>query len=430
MGSLCDFCDGQRSMVYCRSDVASLCLSCDRSVHSANTLSWRHTRTLLCDRCFKQPVTVRCIEEGISLCQNCDQNGHANSTLFLGHRRQTISCYSGCPSATELARIWPFVLDLPPKADSCCEQTMMGLTSINENNTSTCWEPLQESSSHDMSDMSDICRMNDADIMNATNVHTVSSSTTTANHMICDTANPAESIDSEKPKSSDGRLKEVENCEDNLYDDFAEEDELTFENYVELFGASNAHSENLFEDAGIDSLFEMKENSAANSNCQGEFVAEGSSAGQVNSVQVACNNAVSVDSMKPNQGTKADYNMAIPAKQTHSSLSRTFSSLTGESSAGEYQDCEMCSMALMGEPPWYPISSDVSIQAANRDNAVMRYKEKKKIRKFEKKIRYASRKTRADSRRRVKGRFVKAGEAFDYDPLSQAKATEYNSIFS
>lgn len=37
--------------------------------------------------------------------------------------------------------------------------------------------------------------------------------------------------------------------------------------------------------------------------------------------------------------------------------------------------------------------------------------------RFGKKIRYASRKARADTRKRVKGRFVKAGEAYDYDPL-------------
>lgn len=36
--------------------------------------------------------------------------------------------------------------------------------------------------------------------------------------------------------------------------------------------------------------------------------------------------------------------------------------------------------------------------------------------RFGKQIRYASRKARADTRRRVKGRFVKAGEAYDYDP--------------
>ncbi|GAB2275016.1 Zinc finger protein CONSTANS-LIKE 9 [Dionaea muscipula] len=54
----------------------------------------------------------------------------------------------------------------------------------------------------------------------------------------------------------------------------------------------------------------------------------------------------------------------------------------------------------------------------------MRYKEKKKTRKFEKRVRYASRKARADVRKRVKGRFVKAGDAYDYDPLSQGGACE------
>lgn len=42
--------------------------------------------------------------------------------------------------------------------------------------------------------------------------------------------------------------------------------------------------------------------------------------------------------------------------------------------------------------------------------------------RFEKKIRYASRKARADVRKRVKGRFVKAGDAYDYDPLNQTRS--------
>jgi hypothetical protein len=44
------------------------------------------------------------------------------------------------------------------------------------------------------------------------------------------------------------------------------------------------------------------------------------------------------------------------------------------------------------------------------------------IDRFDKKIRYASRKARADVRKRVKGRFVKAGEAYDYDPLCQTRS--------
>ncbi|PKU66945.1 zinc finger protein CONSTANS-LIKE 10 [Dendrobium catenatum] len=419
MGCLCDFCGGQRPMVYCRSDAASLCLACDRNVHSANALSRRHSRTLLCDRCYSQPASIRCIEESISLCQSCDWNGHGNSTSSSGHKRQTIRCYSGCPSATELARIWPFVLEFLPVEDSSCEQGIMGLLSINENSTSTHWGPPQQSST---SDMADICRMNDVEKVNTTNVHIASSSMGTAIPMLCKTDQPADSIDSTTPKSSDGRTKKVANSEDDFYDGFAVDDELTFENYEELFGASHAHSEHLFDDVGIDSIFEKKENSAANSNCQGEFVAEASSAVQVKSIQVKSSYDISVDSVMPNQGAKIDYNMSISTKQARSSLSRTFSSLTGESSASDYQDCGMSSMLLVGEPPYHPTSSDISIQAINRDNAVMRYKEKKKARMFEKKIRYASRKTRADSRRRVKGRFVKAGEAFDYDPLSQARA--------
>ncbi|XP_051135072.1 zinc finger protein CONSTANS-LIKE 9-like [Andrographis paniculata] len=111
MGGMCDFCGEQRSIVYCRSDAASLCLSCDRNVHSANALSRRHPRTLLCERCTSsQPAFVRCVEERISLCQNCDWAGHSAAPANA-HKRQIVSCYTGCPSSSELAGIWSFLLD-------------------------------------------------------------------------------------------------------------------------------------------------------------------------------------------------------------------------------------------------------------------------------------------------------------------------------
>lgn len=118
--------------MYCRSDAACLCLSCDRNVHSANALSKRHSRTLLCERCNSQPALVRCSEERITLCQNCDWMGHGTSTSSSTHKRQTINCYSGCPSAEEFSSIWSFVLDIPSIGDSTCEQEL-GLMSINEN---------------------------------------------------------------------------------------------------------------------------------------------------------------------------------------------------------------------------------------------------------------------------------------------------------
>ncbi|KAL2475812.1 Zinc finger protein CONSTANS-LIKE 9 [Abeliophyllum distichum] len=86
MGQVCDFCGEQRSMVYCRSDAACLCLSCDRTVHSANALSRRHSGTLICERCNSQPVAVRCIEEEISLCENCNWSSHAAPASAAGHK--------------------------------------------------------------------------------------------------------------------------------------------------------------------------------------------------------------------------------------------------------------------------------------------------------------------------------------------------------
>ncbi|QCD79047.1 zinc finger protein CONSTANS [Vigna unguiculata] len=288
-------------MVYCRSDAACLCLSCDRSVHSANALSRRHSRTLLCERCNSQAAFVRCVEEKISVCQNCDWLGDGVSTSWT-HKRQGISCYSGCPSAAELSSIWSFVLDIPSIREcTTCEQEL-GLMSINENSES---------------------------VGVATN----------------------------------------EKCPALCCEDFdMDEVDLNIEKYEELFG-----SEELFENGGIDSLFGTKDMSA-----------------EVN----ACSNAASADSIL---STKTEPIVC-------------FSGITGD-----YQDCgASSSMVLMGEHP----CPDNSLHSANRTNAVLRYKEKKKARKFDKQVRYASRKARADVRRRVKGRFVKA----DYDPLTTTRS--------
>jgi len=46
----------------------------------------------------------------------------------------------------------------------------------------------------------------------------------------------------------------------------------------------------------------------------------------------------------------------------------------------------------------------------DREARVLRYREKRKNRKFEKTIRYASRKAYAETRPRIKGRFAKRAE--------------------
>ncbi|CAI9758733.1 unnamed protein product [Fraxinus pennsylvanica] len=54
-----------------------------------------------------------------------------------------------------------------------------------------------------------------------------------------------------------------------------------------------------------------------------------------------------------------------------------------------------------------PISMPTQLSPMDREARVLRYREKKKARKFEKTIRYASRKAYADTRPRIKGRFAK-----------------------
>lgn len=67
----------------------------------------------------------------------------------------------------------------------------------------------------------------------------------------------------------------------------------------------------------------------------------------------------------------------------------------------------------------YSVGDDVAAAAPaeQREAKLMRYKEKRKRRRYEKQIRYASRKAYAEMRPRVKGRFAKVPDAGDVDHL-------------
>nr|GMC81696.1 zinc finger protein CONSTANS-LIKE 10-like [Ipomoea batatas] len=412
MGYICEFCGEQRSIVYCRSDAASLCLSCDRNVHSANALSRRHSRTLVCERCNSQPAVVRCTEERVSLCQNCDWMGHSNSGTGSTHKRQAVSCYSGCPSAAELSSIWSFLLDFPSVGDSTCEQGM-GSMSITDNHRRDKGTEGKNSSR----DLSTIAEGSDEPTENPS-TNWMGSSMETLDKRLHNIELPTVSTHPTSPKVCYPGTEDPSIYEDNaFYGDFnMDEVDLSIENYEELFGMSLNDPEHLFENQGIDGLFETEDMSGANSGCKGANAIEGSSIGRVNANQPACSNAASADSV---MSCKTEPNPCF-ARQGQSNIS--FSNITGESSGGDYQDCGASSMFLMGEPPWGPSGPENSLPSSSRTDAVLRYREKKKTRKFDKRVRYASRKARADVRRRVKGRFVKPGDAYDYDPLNQTRS--------
>lgn len=111
----CEFCKALRPVVFCKSDAAHLCLSCDAKVHSANALSYRHPRTLVCESCRFQPALVRCLDHQLFMCHSCDITHHHAS---LDHHKKIVSCYVGCPPAKDLAELWGFHFKDPPIAFS------------------------------------------------------------------------------------------------------------------------------------------------------------------------------------------------------------------------------------------------------------------------------------------------------------------------
>lgn len=107
MERICEFCKALRPVVYCKADAAHLCLSCDAKVHSANTLSSRHLRTVLCDSCRFRPANIQCLDHRTFMCRVCDRNLHGVSSQ---HQKRAIRSYMGCPSAKDFAALWGFDL--------------------------------------------------------------------------------------------------------------------------------------------------------------------------------------------------------------------------------------------------------------------------------------------------------------------------------
>nr|AIE41598.1 zinc finger protein CONSTANS-LIKE 7 [Lagerstroemia indica] len=370
MGVLCDFCGEQRCMVYCKSDAACLCLSCDRNIHSANALSKRHLRSLVCERCHSQPSAVRCIEEKISLCQNCSWS------LPMDQKRQTINCYSGCPSAAEFSKIWSFFSVDRSACDP--EEVSMILEEGDESLPQCQLLPMDYSEKDAAMDTiaPDYERFHDR-----------------------------ESLYSLNQKDCSSKLKDLGSINDTSYRDFnISDDDLDLDDYKVMFDESVDNPQQFYDDGGFDSLFE-----------RGKWCGNmpKPSSSKSATMKQACSNIVSADSTT---SCKSDSNISVPGAEP-STHSISLSALAAECNFGDHTDYGGFPSAIMEERSCNHLCTESQFSSAIRDDAVLRYKEKRKSRKFDKKIRYASRKARADVRKRVKGRFVKAGDPYDYDPL-------------
>ncbi|XP_010488215.1 PREDICTED: zinc finger protein CONSTANS-LIKE 12-like isoform X2 [Camelina sativa] len=345
----CDHCATAQAVIYCKSDLAKLCLNCDVHVHSANPLSHRHTRSLICHKCYSQPAVIRCLDDKVSYCQGC--HWHASNCSVLGHKLQTLNPFSGCPSPTDFVRMWSSILE---PSVSGLVSPFVGSFPLNGPNN----------------DVFGMAKINELDGL-------IASSYSMVPHNISYTQNLSD--------QSSFFCMESKGCPDlilKLEEDLCEElnldnAPLNFDVGDDIIGCSS--EEHIEPDHTVPNCLLIDKDNTS----------------------LTASNFTTID--KALETTS-------PGQQDYTSYQ------SGETSAADYQDCGMNPGFIMSEAPW---ESNLELRCPQaRNQAKLRYKEKRLKRTFGKQIRYASRKARADTRKRVKGRFVKAGDNYDYDPSS------------
>ncbi|KAL1562392.1 putative zinc finger protein CONSTANS-LIKE 11 isoform X3 [Salvia divinorum] len=365
----CEICRVVRAMVYCKSDGAALCLKCDGYVHSANAVSLRHLRSLICDRCLSEPAVVRCLDEKLSLCEECDTGGCRHL------RRAKLNFYGGCPSVAELYKMWP-----PEQEFGGNENEILpfGTWPISSPPPPPPPPPKFLPSTYGR----------ECDIM---------------------------FFESGLEKSCGETTKDLVINQEN--EDMCSVDidgmPLSFGSGYEMF--QNTQARFPCDDGGLTALLLEKNNSVAESN----ITHEASMPAQNDCIGLQPPPLVGGGTTSLMQGMSSGVLMSPPDISlgfgANGQASSSLPLIKGETSMSEYQDCGLSPLFLTGDSRWDSNFEAMSSPHA-RDKAKMRYNAKKKTRTFGKQIRYASRKARADTRKRVKGRFVKSGETYDYDP--------------
>ncbi|XP_022771006.1 zinc finger protein CONSTANS-LIKE 13-like [Durio zibethinus] len=360
---LCDYCNQPKALLYCRADSAKLCFSCDREVHSANQLFSRHSRSQLCDSCDNSPASIFCETEQSVFCSNCDWESHRFSSYSL-HDRRPLEGFTGCPSVSELVTFFG-IEHLGNKAPFSSEEKV-GCGGGGEDDgllDLMSWETPVISGFDDLIDSSDFDHG-----FNPTDVPPLPK-------------NRNASCGQHKEEILH-QLRELANSEPTL----------SFEkNDVEAI-------------IGFHSLIPETDNlqpGSVHTSCKYDaypisFPACESSPPPCFSDNVEMGNQVFLPFSQLRGCTEES--AMVPDKRLDSS--RTIH--VNDSLEDEQQH-----QIAAGTSSTLPRFAVHELNSQERVSAISRYKEKKKTRRYDKHIRYESRKVRAESRTRIKGRFAK-----------------------
>uniref|UniRef100_A0A0D3GUQ0 CCT domain-containing protein n=1 Tax=Oryza barthii TaxID=65489 RepID=A0A0D3GUQ0_9ORYZ len=356
----CDFCGGLPAVVYCRADSARLCLPCDRHVHAANTVSTRHARAPLCSACRSAPAAAFRRGDGF-LCSSCDFDerlrrgsiGSGGDELPLDDRA-AVEGYTGCPSIGELAAILGVVSgDSDKPAD--------------DGWWSASWEE----------EASQVLSLDDIIVP------------TTSCHGLRPLLTPPSPENQSSPDNGelDGevlrQLGELARSEAAAQATFVAGDQLASWASPEF---TSGHG-----DFGIEAA------STTVPSCENEtwiMSTDCTDPTNASKTDIACEEAPASSSAEPCLSSLVEISEICPSMSYSGS---------GIDNGGH----DPSTLAIMPTQA-LPKKGVYDIAYPDRGTVISRYKEKRKNRRFDKQIRYESRKARADGRLRIKGRFAKS----------------------
>ncbi|KAL5210101.1 hypothetical protein ABZP36_005724 [Zizania latifolia] len=352
VAATCDYCDGAAAVVYCRADAARLCLPCDRQVHGANVVCSRHARAPLCAACSAAGAVFRRAAADF-LCSSCDfarhRDGRHGDQAPL-HDRCTVQGYTGCPSAHDLATLLGAVeFEKPAAGDD-------GWWAI--------WEQPQVLSLEDL-------------IVPTTSCHGF--------QPLLTPSSPKRSPEGKMNEEVIRQLDELAKSDGGTHHEAAQAGDhqsASWEIPQHITGYGNSGTVNSnevaimptpgYENGGWDN----SDYHALNDSCKVEFTYE----------------QVPVSSAEACLSSFVQMSELCPSMSNGSSMEDTHQTNPGISTPVQV----------------FPQKSRPEIVACpDRNSVISRYKEKRKTRRFDRQVRYKSRKARADGRLRIKGRFAK-----------------------
>ncbi|KAI7737246.1 hypothetical protein M8C21_022979 [Ambrosia artemisiifolia] len=410
MSSLCDFCNLKPAVLYCKADSAKLCLFCDNAVHSANALSLKHLRSQICDNCSSDAASVSCSTDNLLLCTSCDHDFHGDASVSSYHNRLPVSDVTGCPTVHELASVWGFDLKRSAFDGNSCETStnLQDLTTIREE---SCYDEVP------------CVELGSRGLRGGVNKKALYKQLL---ELAKERFDDGGELGPQTP-SGCGRREVEEGFE---LEEQEEKDMLhqhTPLTYLLLppQDGSNSKASNVTEFSNIWNYspkrqtsqiwdFNLGRSRVSEAGCDNLGFGINNCTDLVEDASFTTMEVLKeMDAINISFATNPSQNKQnLPTSACRSTMESDNRQITGPSSRTQTMDINSSNLIEDGQGIEIPATNKVDAQqlAQNRCNAMLRYKEKKKTRRYEKCIRYESRKARADTRKRVKGRFVKTND--------------------